>query len=355
MKSYKSKRVLVTGHTGFKGSWLTLWLDALGAEVYGLALRPTVPSHFISVDPRCISNIVDVRDANCVRDVVTSVRPQVVFHLAAQALVRASYADPKTTFDTNVGGTVNLLEAVRTARGVKAVVVVTSDKCYENDERGVACKESDALGGRDPYSASKGAAEIVAHAYRRSFFSDGLTGPALATVRAGNVLGGGDFAEGRLVPDCIRALTCGLPIHVRNPLSTRPWQYVLDALSGYLWLGARLSEDPSLAGAYNFGPRDDSTVISVTQAMVSEWNSGKIVEDVIEGPHEARCLRLDCSRASTVLGWQSVLTSQEMMSYTAEWYKRWATDMTSMRELSLRQISEYTKLAKERGVPWAKT
>lgn len=348
-ETYRGKRVLVTGHTGFKGSWLALWLDALDAEVCGLALSPTTPSHFLSIDSQCTSATVDVRNADRVRDTMTKTRPQVVFHLAAQALVRPSYLDPKGTFDTNVGGTVNVLEAVRTVGGVEAVVVVTSDKCYENDDRDTTYRECDALGGRDPYSASKGAAEIVAHAYRRSF-----DGPALATVRAGNVLGGGDFAMGRLVPDCIRALTHDLPITVRNPTSTRPWQHVFDALSGYLWLGARLIEDRGLAGAYNFGPRSDATVISVANAMVSAWGSGEVVVDTaIDGLHEARCLRLDCTRANTLLGWKPVLSKQEMISYTAEWYKHWARQ-SDMRKLSLTQLRRYTEQAEKMGLPWVK-
>ena len=356
---YRGKRVLVTGHTGFKGSWLALWLDTLGAKVHALALPPQGLTHFGLVDGAayCSGAFADVRDAAVIMDTVASIRPEVVFHLAAQALVRESYVDPKGTFDTNVGGTVNVLESVRRVGGVQAVVVVTSDKCYENDERVAPYREGDPLGGHDPYSASKGAAEIVAHAYRRSFFARGA--PALATARAGNVIGGGDFAKDRIVPDCVRSLTQGHTIQMRNPDSVRPWQHVLEPLSGYLWLGARLIEQPDLAGPYNFGPHESArvTVRQLAEAVIGAWGTGTI-EEIRDpaAPREARYLRLDCSRAEEVLGWHSLLSGEETASYTVEWYRRWhhGADAAALRAFSQAQISAYTDRALGASLPWAK-
>ena len=260
---YADRRVLVTGHTGFKGSWLALWLHELGANVTGLSLPPnTKPSHFelIGLKELLLHIEGDIRDLKIVKRAFDAANPQIVFHLAAQPLVRDSCDNPKGTFDTNIGGTVNILEAIRQCPSVKAVVVITSDKCYENKEWVWGYRENDALGGHDPYSASKGATEIVCSAYHRSFFDKNGCGPHLgfATARAGNVIGGGDWANDRIIPDCIRALSQGEPISIRNPNATRPWQHVLDPLSGYLLLAKRLLDDPDhFCGAWNFGPADD--------------------------------------------------------------------------------------------------
>jgi len=323
---YKGKSVLLTGHTGFKGSWLALWLHEMGAQVTGLALPPnTEPNHFDLIGLKNLIHHVegDIRDLKMVQKAFEAAQPEIVFHLAAQPLVRDSYDDPKTTFDTNIGGTVNVLEAIRHCPTVKAAVVVTSDKCYENKEWVWGYRENDPMGGHDPYSASKGATEIVCSAYLRSFFQKsgeiwghdpnspefGIVSPdfpvscppefvsgtcsgspqgaervpgkliGFATARAGNVIGGGDWAKDRIIPDCVRALSKGEPIIIRNPNATRPWQHVLDPLSGYLQLAKRLTEDPEpFSGAWNFGPlmTDQISVLDLARRFVSAWGSGRI-------------------------------------------------------------------------------
>lgn len=265
---YNGKKVLVTGHTGFKGAWLTLWLTELGADVAGYALEPpTNPSLFdtLKLADRINHNIADVRDADKLSSIVEQAKPDIVFHLAAQALVRYSYNDPKTTYETNILGTVNLLEAVRKTPGVKAVVNVTSDKCYENKEQMIGYKEDDPMGGYDPYSSSKGCSELVTAAYRKSFFGengfDKSHDVALATARAGNVIGGGDWADDRIIPDCVRALVKNESIEIRRPKATRPWQHVLEPLSGYLHLAALMYEKPNdYCMGWNFGPLDEDII-----------------------------------------------------------------------------------------------
>jgi CDP-glucose 4,6-dehydratase len=362
LSAYRGKRVLVTGHTGFKGSWLALWLAELGAEVFGLALPAAEgPGHFelAGVRDRVTHREGDVRDLGAVQASFAEARPEVVFHLAAQALVIPSYADPKGTFDTNVGGTVNLLECARSSPDVRAVVIVTSDKCYENREWEYAYRENDAMGGHDPYSASKGAAELVTAAYRRSFFhAPGR--PGLCSARAGNVIGGGDWSPHRIVPDCVRALAAGQPVVVRNPRSVRPWQHVLEPLSGYLTLGARLLEEPRRYGdAFNFGPAsgDQVDVEELVGLFLSAWGSGTIARLAAPpsphdaAPHEAGLLRLSCEKAAHVLGWKPALDGREAIRWTAEWYRRWhdAHDAHDARDrdlarVSLDQIAAYTRL-----------
>lgn len=348
---YRGRSVLVTGHTGFKGSWLALWLASLGARVTGLALPPeTRPNHFDLVGlPELVDHRVgDVRSWEDVISAFRAARPEVVLHLAAQALVRRSYREPKETFDTNVGGVVNVLEAVRTVGTVKACIVATSDKCYENREWVWGYRENDPLGGADPYSASKGAAEIVAQAYMRSFFSPGAAGPnlGLATVRAGNVIGGGDWSPDRLVPDCVRALCAGRPIRLRNPRATRPWQHVLEPLGAYLALGGRLLADPArFSGAWNFGPseRECLAVGDLASLLAEAWGGGEVVYgDPDHDLPEAARLRLNCDKARVLLGWSPTWSAAEAVERTVAWYRHWREGEVHMRSVSLEQIARFT-------------
>lgn len=357
--SFRGRRVLVTGHTGFKGTWLAAWLRELGAEVWGFALAPTTePSHFVlaRMDELVHHRAGDIRDASQVNKAFAEARPEIVFHLAAQALVRDSYEDPKGTFDTNVGGTVNVLEAVRACPAVRAVVVVTSDKCYENREWEYAYRESDSLGGHDPYSASKGAAELVVGAYRRSFFGRDH-GVAVASVRAGNVIGGGDWSKDRLIPDCVRSLSRGERISLRMPSSVRPWQHVLEPLCGYLTLGARLFDgEVDLADAYNFGPSHSRhlTVREIARMFAAEWRGGEVEEMAPDArePHEARSLRLASDKAASRLDWVPLLDALETVRWTVEWYRRWKEGPGSadqIRLLTASQIRAYEALLRERS------
>ena len=352
---YRGKTVFLTGHTGFKGSWLSLWLRHLGAEVVGYALDPpTNPSLFedlaLSGDLRHCHG--DVRDGGALQRLLFEAKPDLVFHLAAQPLVRYSYQQPVETFETNVLGTVNLLEAVRQTPGVRGTVVVTSDKCYENREWDFAYRENDAMGGFDPYSSSKGCAELVTAAYRNSFFS----GRAIASVRAGNVIGGGDWAGDRIVPDCVRALMRGEPINVRNPDAVRPWQHVLEPLSGYLWLGAKLLEDPGrFAEAWNFGPAHAgcTPVRSIVEKLVEGWGRGEWFCPPCEGqPHEARLLKLDTAKSTGLLGWEPVLELDETIRLVVDWYVAYDRG-EDIRALTLRQLEAYEEKAASKGLAWA--
>ncbi|MCL1986046.1 MAG: CDP-glucose 4,6-dehydratase [Betaproteobacteria bacterium] len=361
---YKDKRVFITGHTGFKGSWLAAWLIHLGANIAGFADRvPTSPSNFKALGlAEQIQDIRgDVRDRNAVLTAMRTFAPDMVFHLAAQALVRTSYQEPALTFETNAMGTLNILEAVRATPSVKAVVCITSDKCYRNDEWVWGYREQDHLGGEDPYSASKGCAEIVAHSYFKSFFKNG---PACATTRAGNVIGGGDWALDRIVPDCARAWNAGEEVQIRNPYATRPWQHVLEPLSGYLWLGARLVTEtqapfPLTGEAYNFGPAADvnNTVAEVVNALALHWPgfSSKMNHDCAPGMRECTLLKLCCDKALASLGWKATLDFEECIRYTAEWYRAYyASDGPDMLTFTLGQLSAYTVAAEARGLPWTK-
>lgn len=350
---WSSRRVLVTGHTGFKGSWLVLWLQAMGARVTGCALNPqTEPAlwHQLELDTDIQSRIVDIRDLSALAKIVREINPEVVFHLAAQSLVRASYDDPVSTYATNVMGTVHLLEAVRRTPGVRAVINVTSDKCYENREWVWGYRESDPMGGRDPYSSSKGCAELVTAAYRQSFFGSSADGTHICSARAGNVIGGGDWAADRLVPDFVRSTLRGESVRIRNPQSTRPWQHVLEPLSGYLLLAERLAQEgASYEGGWNFGPADDDAVSveKIASAMVSLWGKpASWFKDAGEQPHEANFLKLDSSKSRDLLKWSPRLDLQTALAWTVEWYKGTA-EGASPKDLTLQQIRRYEELVRQ--------
>ena len=359
-ETFANRRVFVTGHTGFKGAWLAEWLATLGAEVSGYALDPpTQPNLFDALDlgGRLHHVVADIRDHDRLESEVRAADPSVIFHLAAQALVRRAYDEPRETFATNVMGTANVLEAARACPSVRVVVVVTSDKCYQNLETGRAFRETDAMGGRDPYSASKGCAELVTAAYRDSFFADGA---AVASVRAGNVIGAGDWAADRIIPDCVRALTAGRPIRVRNPDAVRPWQHVLEPLSGYLWLAALMLRDPHrYEGAWNFGPRDtagDKPVRWVVERFLDEWGSGLWTTPAGGGhqPHEAHNLRLDSAKAREQLGWAPVWDAQTAVRQTATWYREYYRAAATARRLVEHQLQAYQDDARAAGLPWAR-
>lgn len=339
------RRVFVTGHTGFKGSWLSLWLLSLGAEVTGYALPPpTEPSLFdrARVAEGIDSHIGDVRDLGALRECLHAARPEIVIHMAAQPLVRDSYRLPVETYATNVMGTVHLFEAVRTAASVRAVIIVTSDKCYENREWVWGYRENEAMGGFDPYSSSKGCAELVTSAYRRSFFGNGA---AVASARAGNVIGGGDWARDRLIPDMIRAFTAGQPVRIRNPHAVRPWQHVLEPLSGYLSLAEGLVlEGQRHADGWNFGPSEDDArpVQWIVERLTSLWGDGASwALDAEPQLHEAAHLKLDCSKARTSLGWRPRWSLEVALQHIVEWHRAEKKEGSDMRALTLKQIKDY--------------
>ncbi|MBA4147930.1 MAG: CDP-glucose 4,6-dehydratase [Verrucomicrobia bacterium] len=346
IETLHGKKVFVTGHTGFKGSWLTLWLRELGAEVAGFALDPLQANdHFnlLGLHEVMRDTRGDIRDAATLHSALNSFEPEVVFHLAAQPLVRRSYSEPKLTFDTNVGGSVNLLEAIRKTPSVRALVYVTSDKCYRNKEWIWGYRESDELGGYDPYSASKAAAELVFSSYLQSFFHSRENFGA-ASVRAGNVIGGGDWSENRIIPDCIKALSAGQPITLRNPQATRPWQHVLDPLAGYIFLAARLLQEPKrFSCSWNFGPGSDAShpVIKVAEQIVRLWGSGNIeVTPDATAPKEAGLLHLNCDKAHLQLGWHPHWTFERAIAETTAWYKDFFENKPAI-EISRRQIQQF--------------
>lgn len=347
---WKGKKVFVTGHTGFKGGWLALWLKHLGADVTGYALEPsTVPSICVAagVESEIRSVIGDVRDGEALAKAITEASPDLVIHMAAQPLVRYSYRHPVETYETNVMGTVHLLEAVRRTKSVRGVLIVTSDKCYENREREVGYTEDEAMGGFDPYSNSKGCAELVVSAYRQSFFDSG-SGVAIATARAGNVIGGGDWSEDRLIPDMIRSFTHGDTVKIRQPFAIRPWQHVLEALHGYLILMERMWDYPAeYSEAWNFGP-DDSGAKNVewlVRHFAESWGEGAkwLVESDAEHLHEASILKLDCSKARERLGWRPVLSLNTSLDWISEWYRRYYAG-ESASHCSYEQIDKFQGL-----------
>ena len=350
---WQGKRVLVTGHTGFKGGWLSLWLQSMGAQLVGYALPPpTSPSLFdlAKVGAGMQSIIGDIRDLEKLLAVFVKNRPEIVFHMAAQPLVRYSYQNPVETYATNVMGTVHLLEAVRQTPGVKAVVNVTTDKCYENREWVWGYRENERMGGYDPYSNSKGCVELVSSSYRSSFFNASnypQHGVALATVRAGNVIGGGDWAADRLLPDILAAFEQDRPAYIRNPHAIRPWQHVLEPLRGYLMLAERLYADGSkFADAWNFGPLDEDAkdVGWIVQQMASLWGSGAGWQfDSGEHPHEAHYLKLDISKARSLLGWHPTMRLQKALQCIVGWAQQ-RRQGADLRRFTLSQINEYQKL-----------
>lgn len=350
---WRGKRVFLTGHTGFKGSWLSLWLQQLGANLTGYALEPpTNPSLFeeANVADGMISIIGDIRDLEGVNRAIASARPEIVIHMAAQPLVRLSYENPVETYATNVMGTVHLLESVRLVGGVKSIVNVTTDKCYENREWDWGYRENEPMGGYDPYSNSKGCAELVSSAYRSSFFNKDQYdhhGVALATARAGNVIGGGDWAKDRLIPDILTAFDCHCPVNIRNPHALRPWQHVLEPLRGYLVLAERLyTQGPRYAEGWNFGPNDDDAkpVGWIVEKLVEMWGEDATwSKDAGDHPHEASYLKLDISKARARLGWQPKLRLEDALNLIVEWTQS-RSDGANVRTLSLGQIKAYQTL-----------
>lgn len=350
---YSGKRVLITGHTGFKGSWLALWLTEMGAKVTGMALEPeAVPSHWDAVTLPVASHILDIRDTGAVQNLFAQAQPEIVFHLAAQSLVRRSYRNPLDTWSSNVMGTASVLEACRQTPSVRAVVAITTDKVYDNQEWSWGYRENDRLGGHDPYSASKAACELVADSYRKSFFSTS-DAPLLATARAGNVIGGGDWSEDRLIPDLVRAVSQSKMLEIRSPNATRPWQHVLDCLSGYLQLGQGLLEGRrEWTTAWNFGPgvQDNRTVAELLNMLAQHWPEVRWAVAANADLHEASQLYLDSSKARQALRWRPVWSLESAVSATAEWYRA----HTEGRVESGRQLASYFQSAEDAGVEWAK-
>ena len=354
---YAGKRVLVTGNTGFKGSWLTLWLLRLGAEVYGFSKDiPTKPSMFedLALEKRIAHYYKDVRELGSVKEIIDQVKPDFLFHLAAQPLVSISYTEPVETISTNVIGTTNVLEGLRTVDHKCVGIIITSDKCYDNVEWVWGYKETDNLGGKDIYSGSKGAAELIIKAYFHSFFDKPGSNVKIVSARAGNVIGGGDWAKNRIVPDCIRAWGKKEKVEIRNPKATRPWQHVLEPLSGYLTLGMRLAKGDNLNGeSFNFGPSSQytQTVESLIESLSKYWNNNstvpmfKITGDI--DFHEAGLLKLNCDKALAFLNWQAILSPEKTVEFTGSWYNKFYRNQDNMLEVSMEQIESYCRLAAE--------
>lgn len=347
---YRGKRVLVTGHTGFKGSWLSIWLHELGAEVVGIGLDPaTEKDNFVLSDigTRIKADIrADIRDGERMKEIFAQYQPEIVFHLAAQPLVRLSYDIPVETYQTNVMGTINVLEAIRATGSVRVGVMITTDKCYENREQIWGYRENEPMGGYDPYSSSKGAAELAIASWRRSFFNPekySEHGKSIASVRAGNVIGGGDWALDRIIPDCIRALEAGKPIDIRSPKAVRPWQHVLEPLGGYMLLAKKMWESPAeYCEGWNFGPRAESisTVWEVASRVIENYGSGSLRDLSDPGAlHEAKLLMLDISKAKFRLGWEPRMNIDRTVALTTDWYRRYATE--TVYDLCTSQIQEY--------------
>jgi CDP-glucose 4,6-dehydratase len=345
---WKDKKVFLTGHTGFKGSWLSLWLASMGAKVIGYALAPnTTPNLFevLAIDSLIEkSHIADIRDLAGLQKAMSEAKPDVLIHMAAQPLVRYSYANPVETYATNVMGTVHVLESTRAIDSVRASVVITTDKCYENKEWVWGYRENEPMGGFDPYSNSKGCAELVTAAYRQSYFSSSNSIHNVASARAGNVIGGGDWSEDRLIPDAIKAFEANRPLMIRNPFATRPWQHVLEPLSGYLILAQALYEQGSdFASGWNFGPRDEDNraVQEVVDLLISGWgDAARWEKEGLEQPHEANLLKLDCSKARTQLGWTPKWNLETAVQKIIEWQKAFQAQ-ENMKEVSLVQINQY--------------
>ena len=356
--TYSGKKVFVTGSTGFKGSWLCLWLQSLGATVKGYALEPEkeLDNFVVCGLGKEIEQVYgDVRDAKKLEEAITSFSPDMVFHLAAQPIVLRSYDDPMFTFETNVIGTGNLLQAVRKTTSVKAVVVITSDKCYENKEQEAGYKEGDELGGKDPYSASKACAEILTRSFKLSFFNQ-ENSPAIGTTRAGNVIGGGDWSDSRIIADIFRAVKDKTTLSIRNPKATRPWEHVLEPLSGYLLLGQKLLESKQYEGPWNFGPNytQHYSVQAVVDEIIKDGTDLHVQYPELEDqPHEANLLMLDITKAKTELDWLPALNFEEMIKYTVEGYLDQIEGSKNLKEARIKQIEAYTTLAKTKNISWA--
>jgi CDP-glucose 4,6-dehydratase len=357
---YKNKNVLITGHTGFKGSWLSLWLSALGANVTGFSKSvPTKPSNFVSSNlNKSINNVEgDVLNFELLVKILELEQPDFIFHLAAQSLVKDSYVNPMNTWNTNTIGTLTLLEAVRQSGIRTKMILITSDKCYDNVEWIWGYRENDRLGGPDPYSASKGAAELVISSYHRSYFNSGDV--SIASARAGNVIGGGDWASDRIVPDCMKAWSKDKVVDLRKPNATRPWQHVLEPLSGYLVLGEKLSSMPALNGeSYNFGPNANNTqsVLELVEEVSKYWSSARYsdVSDGYEGPYESGLLKLNCDKALHDLSWNAVLEFSDTVRLTSKWYRSFYEDVDArMDVICIDQIKEYCEIARTFGMKWA--
>lgn len=352
---YKGKKVFLTGHTGFKGSWLALWLTSLGAEVLGYSLAPnTNPSMFkeLNIENKISKSIIgNILDAEYLKQTMDDFKPDIVFHLSAQPLVRLSYKEPVLTYQVNVIGSLNVLQTARNCPSVKAFINVTTDKCYENKETTRAYKEDDAMGGYDMYSSSKGCVEIMSSSFRRSFLQD-ESSMAMATARAGNVIGGGDWNLDRLIPDCIKSIVLNKTIEIRNPESIRPWQFVLESLSGYLLLGQKLLEDgKKYAQGFNFGPNKESVlkVAQVVQKVCYQWGMGDFKVQKPDNLHEANLLMLDIEKAKEVLGWTPTYSADKAIEETVKWYKHFYNNDVDMLEYTTKQIKEY-----EESIKWSK-
>ena len=359
---FQGKKVLITGHTGFKGSWLSVWLLQIGANVVGVSIDTNDNrSQFsqLSLDGEIVQYFIDIRDNEKLGEVLTKERPDFIFHLAAQALVKTSYEMPLETWQVNVLGTLNLLNSLKKYDHPCAVVIVTSDKCYQNNEWHWGYRENDRLGGLDPYSASKAAAEILVSSFESSFMRSEVSNVRVVTARAGNVIGGGDWSQNRIVPDCIKAWVADQPCDIRMPHSTRPWQHVLEPLSGYLCLAANLSTQDTLRGeAFNFGPKSEEelTVLELVKIMGSVWGDYEIniTKNLTSDVHEAGLLKLNCDKALSILNWQATLSQEQAIKYTASWYRRFYFEKRDPRELTNDQILEYCAQARQQGLPWAK-
>ena len=359
LSDFRDKKVLVTGHTGFKGSWLSLWLSMLGSEVIGFSDKLiSNPSHFEFIKESIKYDLRgDIRNYQSVKSIINDYKPDFVFHLAAQPIVRKSYEDPLLTWNTNLFGTLNILEALRYMSKKCCAVLITSDKCYENLEWTWGYRENDKLGGPDPYSASKGAAELAIKSYIKSFFTEGKTNIRIASARAGNVIGGGDWAIDRIIPDCIKAWSRGEVLDLRNPNSTRPWQHVLEPLSGYLSLALSLNKKLILHGeAFNFGPisTDTKSVLDLVEEMSKHWDKVNWNISALDNDfHESGLLKLNCDKAYDLLNWRAFLNFQETIKFTVEWYKNFFEDSSEIITLSKMQIETYNKLARLNKIAWA--
>jgi len=357
---FKNANVVVTGHTGFKGSWLTTWLLELGANVTGIALEPpSTPNHFDEANlSKLIKDIrVDIRNPAELEQAILHAEPDFLFHLAAQSLVRKSYDNPLETWQTNVMGTLHVLEALRKIDKPVTAIIITSDKCYDNVEWVWGYRETDSLGGADPYSASKGAAELAIRSHIKSFFPHGKSNVRIASARAGNVIGGGDWAADRIIPDCVKAWSKNQIVELRNPNSTRPWQHVLEPLSGYLSLAVELSKNSSLHGeAFNFGPpaQQDHSVKELVENMANYWDKvhWKDVSQTTNGPYESSLLKLNCDKALHFLSWHAVMGFHDTVRMTAEWYRDYYQKSSPTIDITKLQIKEYSKIAKAQGLAW---